>query len=37
MTLTLGIIASLFSALIVNRVMLQLMVNYGSKTFQARK
>lgn len=37
MTLTLGIIASLFSALVVNRVLLQLMVNYGSKTFQARK
>lgn len=37
MTLTLGIIASLFSALVVNRVMLQFMVNYGSKTFQARK
>lgn len=36
MTLTLGIIASLFSALIVNRVMLQFLVNCGSKTFQVR-
>ena len=33
MTLTLGIIASLFSALVVNRVLLQFMVNAGSKTF----
>lgn len=37
MTLTLGIIASLFSALVVNRVILQSMVNYGSKTFRVRK
>ncbi len=36
MTLTLGIIASLFSALIVNRVMLQYMVASGSKTFHGR-
>ncbi len=37
MTLTLGIIASLFSALVVNRVMLQYMVAAGSKTFQGRR
>ncbi|MGI6075365.1 MAG: protein translocase subunit SecD [Pyramidobacter sp.] len=37
MTLTLGIIASLFSALVVNRVLLQSMISYGSKTFRARK
>lgn len=37
MTLTLGICASLFSALVVNRVLLQLMVNRGSKTFAARR
>lgn len=37
MTLTLGIIASLFSALVVNRVLLQFMVSHGSRTFQARR
>lgn len=37
MTLTLGIIASLFSALVVNRMLLQYMVSYGSKTFQVRR
>ena len=37
MTLTLGIIASLFSALIVNRVILQFLVNRGSRTFQVRR
>ncbi|MBR1896306.1 MAG: MMPL family transporter, partial [Pyramidobacter sp.] len=37
MTLTLGIIASLFSALVVNRVLLQFMVNYGSKTFRVER
>ena len=37
MTLTLGIMASLFSALVVNRVLLQSMISYGSQTFRARK
>ncbi len=37
MTLTLGIAASLFSALVVNRVLLQIMVDRGSKTFRAAR
>ncbi|MDY3868375.1 MAG: protein translocase subunit SecD [Pyramidobacter sp.] len=35
-TLTMGIVASLFSALAVNRVLLQFLVSRSSKTFQVR-
>lgn len=36
MTLTLGIVASLFSALAVNRVLLQMLVNHGSASFKRK-